>query len=133
LCQEVTSSAGPKKAREVGEQRTSFGLTNGVLGSKKPSMFRTDPMISWVALLFQWLMGWLLGDRNIACLERPLLAPVLVHGNLRSCGFDAQSRTDIEWMTTRLDRVPFGCLAALAMPWHGDSPSASRPAPPGKG
>jgi hypothetical protein len=108
-------------------------LTNGVLGGKKPSMFRTDCLTSWVVFLFRWLIEWLLGNGDVACFERAILRPVPVDNGLRSHGFDAQSRADIEWMTTRLDPVPFGCLAVVAMLWHGDSPSASRPAPPGGG
>lgn len=119
-----------REAIEVDEQRTTSVLTNGVLGGKKLSMFRTDQVISLLTIFFQRLMGWGLGDLRIV-FPKQSLKPVLVDHGSRLYGFDAQSRADVEWMTTRLDPIPFGCEASDTAHRRGNSASAPRPVPSG--
>jgi hypothetical protein len=121
-----------REAIEVDEQRTTRVLTNGVLGSKKRSMFRADQVTFLLMVFFRWLIGWLLGNREIACFQQSLQPALVDHGSW-PCGVAAPHGSDIERMTTRLDPVPFDCLASdtPAFRRYGGSALTSRPAPPG--
>jgi hypothetical protein len=101
-------------------------------------MFRTNQMICLLSLVFQQLVGWLLGDVVMARLQQFLqqksLQTVPVEGGSRSRGFGSQSvpgRTNVEGMTMWLDPDPFDRAALDSMFWHGGLTPASRPAPPG--